>query len=66
MRSRARSAILPRKLLRGAKKLDDYTGEEIYENDATTLTRDGKFYHQKNYDYLTTRLMEEALQNKLR
>lgn len=53
-RHRASSPRIPRKLLRGQKILDAYTGEEIYSRDSSTRTRDGKAYYKKNYDYLTT------------
>lgn len=61
MRSKARAARLPRKLLRGQKMLDGISGEEIYQRASTTRFQRGMFMHKKNYDTLTTVQMEEAL-----
>ena len=65
MRGRARSARLPRKLLRGQKMLDGMTGEEIYQRAPTTYYQRGMYLHKKNYDYLTTQQMEEMLMTKI-
>lgn len=61
MRSRARSARIPRKLLRGQKMLDGISGEEIYKTDASTRHQRGMYMHKTNYDYLTTQQMESML-----
>lgn len=65
MRGRARSARLPRKLLRGQKLLDGISGEEIYQRAPTTYYQRGMYMHKKNYDYLTTEQMEEMLMTKI-
>lgn len=61
MRTRARSARLPRKLLRGQKLLDGISGEEIYQRSSSTRYQRGMYMHKKNYDYLTTAQMEDML-----
>lgn len=65
MRSRARSPRIPRKLLRGQKLMDGISGEEIYQRDPTTRYQRGMWMHKKNYDYLTTKQMEDMLQDTL-
>lgn len=64
-RHRASSPRLPRQLLKGQKMLDNYTGEEIYSRESSTRQRYGKFYHKKNFDYITTADEIRMLQNQL-
>ena len=61
MRTKARSARLPRKLLRGQKLLDGISGEEIYQRDSSTRYQRDMWMHKKNYDELTTQQMEDML-----
>lgn len=61
MRSRARSARIPRKLLRGQKLLDGITGEEIYQRASTTRYQRDMYMHKDNYDELTIQQMEDML-----
>lgn len=66
-RHSAKSARLPRKLLRGAKLLDDMTGEEIYQRDSNVISRNGRYYHRSNFDYMTTEqeiLMHQNMLNR--
>ncbi len=61
MRTKARSARLPRKLLRGQKLLDGISGEEIYQRDPNTRYQRDMWMNKKNYDELTTQQMEDML-----
>lgn len=65
MSRRGRAGTLP-KWWRGAKKLDFYSGEEIYEYADNYRIQEGKPLEKRNFDSLTEIQRQESIQNIMR